>query len=89
MPINPDKLLSLWNLEDIRACDEGIRLAQVFFEASGECVRNLGLGRTSSTRFDLLSSYNTMVKHADECEKCSQVTPGAYRNFQTFEIKRI
>jgi hypothetical protein len=36
MPIENDNLLSLWpNLEDVPACDEGMRLAQTFLEAAG------------------------------------------------------
>jgi hypothetical protein len=71
MPINHDNLLSLWNLEDMPACHEGMMLAQTFLEASGECVSNLGHGRTSSTRAGLLSAYNAMVKHSDTCEICN------------------
>ena len=71
MQINRDKLISLWNLEDIPACDEGTMLAQTFLEASGECLSNQGPGRTSSTRSSLLNAYNAMVKHSDTCEKCN------------------
>jgi hypothetical protein len=79
MPIDRDKILSLWNLEDIPACDEGVILAQTFLEASGECVSNLGLGRTSSTRAGLLSAYNAMVKHTDACEKCNEINVSSFR----------
>jgi hypothetical protein len=72
MPIEADTLLSLWpNLENIRACDVGMNLAQTFLEAAGECVNTLGWGRTSSSRAALLSAYNAMVAHGDRCEKCS------------------
>jgi hypothetical protein len=46
MLMNRDQLLTLWKLEDISVCDKGMRLAQTFLEASGECVSNLGLRRT-------------------------------------------
>jgi hypothetical protein len=75
MLMNRDQLLTLWKLEDISVCDKGMRLAQTFLEASGECVSNLGLRRTSGTRSDLLSAYNAMVKHADECAKCGEAGP--------------
>jgi hypothetical protein len=51
MPITHDQLVSLWpNLENIPACDEGMKLAQTFLEAAGECVNRMGIGRTSGTR---------------------------------------
>jgi hypothetical protein len=71
MTIDTDKLIFVWNLEDNPACDKGMMLAQTFLKASRECVSNLGLGRTSGTRAGLLIAYNAMVKHADECLKCT------------------
>jgi hypothetical protein len=74
MPIETDNLLSLWpNLEDIPACDEGMRLAKAFLEAAGDCVDTLGRGRTISSRSALLSALNAMEMHGDRCEKCNEV----------------
>jgi hypothetical protein len=74
MPIETDNLLSLWpNLEDIPACDEGMRLATAFLEAAGECVNRLGTGRTSGTRAALLIALHAMDRHGDGCEKCNEV----------------
>jgi hypothetical protein len=72
MPIAHDQLLSLWDLENIPACDEGMRLAQAFLEAAGECVNTLGRGRTSGTRAALLTAYNWMEAHGNRCEKCNE-----------------
>jgi hypothetical protein len=55
------------------ACDEGMELARRFLEAAGECVSTLGQGRTSTSRSDLLWSYNAMVNHSDRCDKCNEV----------------
>jgi hypothetical protein len=60
-------------VENIPACDKAMRFAQTFLEAASECVNTLGKCRTSSSRATLLSAYNAMVMHGDECEKCSQV----------------
>jgi hypothetical protein len=73
MTIETGTLLSLWpNLEDIPACNEGMKLARVFLEAAGVCVNTLGRGRTSGTRAALLTSYNWMEAHGNRCEKCNQ-----------------
>ena len=73
MPI-AENLLSLWpNLESRPVCDEGMKLAQTFLEAAGECVNRLGIGRTSGTRFALVKALNDMEMHADRCEKCNEV----------------
>jgi hypothetical protein len=72
MPIENDTLQSLWpNLEDVPVCDEGMNLAKAFLEAAGECVNSLGKARTSSSRADLLWTYNAMVLHSDGCQKCN------------------
>jgi hypothetical protein len=74
MPIENDNLLALWpNLESIPACDEGTRLAKAFLEAAGECVNNMGRGRTSTTRSNLLAAYNWMIAHGDRCDKCNEI----------------
>jgi hypothetical protein len=73
MPSATDNLLSEWpNLENIPACDEGMKLAQTFLEAAGECVNRLGIGRTSGTRSVLLSALNAMEMHGDSCKKCNE-----------------
>jgi hypothetical protein len=73
MPIQNDALLSLWDMENMPACDEGMDLAKRFLETAGECVSTLGKGRTSTSRNDLLWTYNAMVLHSDKCEKCNEV----------------
>jgi hypothetical protein len=70
--IDRNELLALWNLEDIPACDEGMKLAQAFLEAACECVNRLGIGRTSGTRAALLSALNAMERHGDGCPKCNE-----------------
>ena len=73
MQIVHDQLMSLWDLENIPACDEGMRLAQAFLEAARECVNRLGIGRTSGTRFALVKALNAMEMHGDRCQKCNEV----------------
>jgi hypothetical protein len=74
MPIETSNLLSVWsNLEDIPACDKGMRFVKAFLEAAGECVNTLGARRTSGSRAALLSALNAMEQHGDRCEKCNEV----------------
>jgi hypothetical protein len=72
MAVKSDSLLSLWDMENISACDEGMELARRFLEAVGECVKTSGHGRTSGSRSDLLWTYNAMVNHSDKCAKCNE-----------------
>jgi hypothetical protein len=44
MPVKSDTLLSVWDMETMPACDEGMELARRFLEA-GECVNTLGHGK--------------------------------------------
>jgi len=74
MPIDQNQLLSLWTLEIPPGCDEGMMLAHAFLEAAGECVNNLGAGRTSGNLAALLIAHKTMVQHSDRCRKCNDVS---------------
>jgi hypothetical protein len=73
MPVKSDTLLFASNVEKMPACDERMELALRFLEAAGECVNSLGRGRTSTSRADLLWTYNAMVNHSDRCDKCNEV----------------
>jgi hypothetical protein len=70
MPIQSDTLLSLWGLENMPACDEGMELARRFLEAAGECVNRLGM---AGCRAALLSALSAMEQHSDRCEKCREI----------------
>ena len=73
MPVQSEALLSFWDIENMPACDEGMELARRFLVVAGECVNTLGHGRTSTSRNDLLWTYNAMVNHSDKCAKCNEV----------------
>ena len=59
-------LLSIWNVEDLPACNEGSALAEAFLKS---CVSALETGNASNfnARFE---SYN---RHRNDCEKCNEV----------------
>jgi len=73
MPIEQNQLLSLWTLEIPSGCDEGMVFTRTFLEAAGECVNNLGLGRTSGNLASLLIAHRVMVAHSDRCRQCNEV----------------
>jgi hypothetical protein len=72
MPIEQNQLLSLWTLEVPSGCEEGMAFARTFLEAAGECVNNLGLGRTSGNLASLLIAHRAMVAHTDRCRRCNE-----------------
>jgi hypothetical protein len=71
MPVKNETLSSLSNPEKMPACDERLELALKFLKVAGECVNSLGHRRTSTSRADLLWTYNAMIHHSDKCDKCS------------------
>ncbi|MGF7183263.1 hypothetical protein HDF11_004795 [Tunturiibacter psychrotolerans] len=73
MPVQNDALLSPSNIEKMPACDERLELALKFLKAAGECVNTCGPARTSTSRSDLLRTYDAMVNHGDNCDKCNEV----------------
>ena len=72
MRMEQNQLLSLWSLEIPPGCDEGMVHVRTFLEAAGECVNNLGLGRTSGNLASLLIAHKTMVAHSDRCRQCNE-----------------
>jgi len=72
MRVEQNQLLSLWTLEIPPGCDEGMVHVRTFLEAAGECVINLGLGRTSGNLASLLIAHRTMVAHSDRCRECAE-----------------
>lgn len=72
MPIEQNQLLSLWTLEIPAGCDEGMVHVRTFLETAGECVNNLGLGRTSGNLASLLIAHRSMVAHSDRCRQCNE-----------------
>ena len=73
MPIEKEQLMSFWDFGNMPVCDEGVELARKLLQAASNCVSNLGVGRTSNTRADLLCTYNAMLVHSDRCNKCNEV----------------
>jgi hypothetical protein len=58
MQVDNDQLLSAYGLERLPNCDEGRELARRFLNAAGKCVSTMGRARTTSSRSDLLGTYN-------------------------------
>ena len=57
MPIDTISLLSLWKLEDIPACDEGMELARELLEACGTAVDGVGGADTTGLRTEFTTRY--------------------------------
>jgi hypothetical protein len=73
MPVQNDALLPPLNIERMPACDERLEFALRFLKAAGECVNTSRHARTSTSRADLLWTYNAMVNHSDKCDKCNEI----------------
>lgn len=68
MPIDPNQLLALWNLEDIPACDEGLELARAFLETCGRALES-----TRDEEFKIIQKWRAYIRHQSKCEKCNEV----------------
>ena len=77
MPVQNDVLLPPLNIERMPACDERLELALKFLKTAGECVNTWGPARTSTSRADLLWTYNAIVNHSDKCDKCNDLCGSA------------
>ncbi|MGF7183701.1 hypothetical protein HDF11_005234 [Tunturiibacter psychrotolerans] len=66
MRVQNDALLTPLDIQRMPACDERLDLALKFLKAAAECVNTAGPTRTSTSRADLLWTYNAMVNHEDK-----------------------
>jgi hypothetical protein len=66
MNVDANALLSLWKLDEIPACDEGMVLARQFLES---CVMALESG--SSGNFN--ARFENYERHRGDCDKCNEV----------------
>ena len=73
MHLKRQKLLSLWELEDIPACDNGMRLAESFLLNCGEAVDRLGEEEPDDCLAQIRATYMAFVEHGDGCDKCNEV----------------
>jgi hypothetical protein len=74
MPIDPNALLNLWNLEELPACDEGMEHARAFLTSAGEAVSGIESHdpRLLIRRFVVL--FRIYVAHNVTCPKCNEVS---------------
>ena len=63
-------LLALWKLEEMPACEEGMRLAQAFLISCGEGVNRLGTEEPSDRITDLTACYMALVEHGEDDHCC-------------------
>jgi hypothetical protein len=72
MSMDRDALLNLWRLEDIPACDEGLRLARSFLISAGEAVSQVNVNDPEHLRMEFNVQYDAFVRHCAECPKCNE-----------------
>ena len=73
MPIAREKLLALWDLDTLPACDEGMDLAKRFLERAGEAVDQLDSPEAIiSLRNALIRAHKELVFHRGGCPKCNE-----------------
>lgn len=72
MTIDYEALLDLWDVRDIPACDEGMRLARSFLITCGEAVNWHGEENPVTRLAAIKADYLAMVEHKRRCEKCNE-----------------
>lgn len=66
-------LLALWELDDIPACEVGMKLAQEFLVAAGEGVNRMGVEEPADRITELTAAYMAMIDHGADCDNCNEV----------------
>jgi len=73
MPANLPRLLELWNLEEMPACDEGMELAELFIVRCLEAVAILDEAEAIPKRNAIIRAHKTFVEHRAACGKCNEI----------------
>jgi hypothetical protein len=71
--IDKQAFLSLWKLDELPACDEGMDLARRFLLRAGEAVDKLDQSEVIATRNALIRAHKELTAHRSECPKCNEV----------------
>jgi hypothetical protein len=71
MPIDRNALLALWKMEDMPACEAGMKLAYKFLEVCGEGVNRLGIEEPSDRITEIEDAYTALADHGAQCDDCN------------------
>ena len=72
MRLNREKLLTLWNTEDLPACESGMQLAEAFLLSCAEGVNSFGEEEPADRLTEITASYTAMVEHGSLCDNCKE-----------------
>jgi hypothetical protein len=64
-------LLDVWKMNEIPACDEGMKLARVFLVSCGRALDRLGFEEPADRITEITSTYMALVEHGDGCDTCN------------------
>jgi len=70
--IDRDKLLSLWRLEDLPACDDGMDLAHRFLERAVDALEPTDDFEVIGQRNALIRAHKAFIDHRVACPKCNE-----------------
>jgi hypothetical protein len=73
MVVDESKATALWNLANVQACDEGMKLASEFMDACQRGVERVGIEQTLNLRGDFHFQYSRFAAHFEGCKKCSEM----------------
>jgi hypothetical protein len=73
MPANLPRLLELWNLEQMPACDEGMELAEHFIARALEAVNIHDEAEAIPKRNAIIRAHKVFTEHRGTCGKCNEI----------------
>jgi hypothetical protein len=72
MAVIEEKSIDVWNLDNVQACEEGMKLASEFMDACQRGVERVGIEQTLNLRGDFHFQYSRFAAHFEVCKKCSE-----------------
>ena len=73
MAVIDEKIFGIWNIENVPACDEGMKLAADFMTACLRGVERVGVKQTLTLRGDFHFQYSRFAAHYEGCDECNEV----------------
>jgi hypothetical protein len=72
LTMDPKALLDVWKMDEVPACDDGMKLAQAFLISCGRAVERLGFEEPADRLTEMTAAYMALVEHGDGCDACNE-----------------
>lgn len=67
-----ENICGICDIENVSACDEGLKLAVDFLQSCRHAIERVGLEQTIMLRADFHFQFSRYAAHYEGCDKCNE-----------------